>query len=84
MWVGGEGTVGDPEVKGGGRGRGRRREGGRARWLVFVMLEGKVGYRWYLWVFHSREVVIFILAAGRSHDVPEEHLGPVRVPGSWW
>ena len=54
------------------------------RWLVFVMLEGKVGYRWYLWVFHSREVVIFILAAGRSHDVPEEHLGPVEGPGSWW
>ena len=51
------------------------------RWLVFVMLEGKVGYRWYLWVFHSREVVIFILAAGRSHDVPEEHLGPVAGPG---
>ena len=51
------------------------------RWLVFVMLEGKVGYRWYLWVFHSREVVIFILAAGRSHDVPEEHLGPVEGPG---
>ena len=21
------------------------------RWLVFVMLEGKVGYRWYLWAF---------------------------------
>ena len=54
------------------------------RWLVFVILEGKVGYRWYLWVFHSSEVVIFILAAGRSHDVPEEHLGPVEVPGSWW
>ena len=51
------------------------------RWLVFVMLEGKVGCRWYLWVFHSREVVVFILAAGRSHDVPEEHLGPVEGPG---
>jgi transposase len=51
------------------------------RWMVFVILEGKVGYRWYLWVFHSREVVIFILAAGRSHDVPEEHLGPVQGPG---
>ena len=51
------------------------------RWQVFVMLEGKVGYRWYLWVFHSREVVVFILAAGRSHDVPEEHLGPVQGPG---
>jgi transposase len=46
------------------------------RWLVFVMLEGKVGYRWYLWVFHGREVVVFVLAAGRAHDVPEEHLGP--------
>src|SRR5271166_6011259 len=51
------------------------------RWQVFVMLEGKVGYRWYLWVFHSSEVVIFIVAAGRSHDVPEEHLGPVEGPG---
>src|SRR5207302_3092250 len=51
------------------------------RWLVFASVEGKVGYRWYLWVFHSSEVVIFILAAGRSHDVPEEHLGPVESPG---
>jgi transposase len=46
------------------------------RWLVFVMIEGKVGYRWYLWVFHGREVVVFVLAVGRAHDVPEEHLGP--------
>ena len=45
------------------------------RWLVFAMLEGKVGYRWYLWVFHGRDVVVFVLAAGRAHDVPEEHLG---------
>jgi len=46
------------------------------RWLVFAMLEGKVGYRWYLWVFHTREVAVFVLAAGRAHDVPEEQLGP--------
>ncbi len=46
------------------------------RWLVFAMFEGKVGYRWYLWVFHTREVAVFVLAAGRAHDVPEEHLGP--------
>ena len=46
------------------------------RWLVFAMCEGKVGYRWYLWVFHGRDVVVFVLAAGRAHDVPEEHLGP--------
>lgn len=46
------------------------------RWLVFASVEGKVGYRWYLWVFHGREVVVFVLAAGRAHDTPEEHLGP--------
>lgn len=46
------------------------------RWQVFATVEGKVGYRWYLWAFHSAEVVVFVLAAGRAHDVPEEHLGP--------
>jgi transposase len=45
------------------------------RWLVFATVEGKVGYRWYLWVFHATEVVVFILATGRSQDVPQEHLG---------
>src|SRR5262249_39578254 len=47
------------------------------RWLVFASVEGKVGYHWYLWVFHADEVVVFVLATGRSHDVPEEHFGPV-------
>ncbi len=51
------------------------------RWLVFATIEGKVGYRWYLWVFHSAEVVVFVLAAGRSHEVPEEHFGPVEGRG---
>jgi transposase len=48
------------------------------RWLVFASVEGKVGYRWFLWVFHSEEVVVFVLSSGRAHDVPEEHLGPVQ------
>jgi transposase len=47
------------------------------RWLVFATWEGKVGYRWYLWVFHAADVVVFVLSPGRSHEVPEEHLGPV-------
>jgi transposase len=46
------------------------------RWLVFASVEGKVGYRWYLWVFHAEEAVVFVLSSGRSHDVPEEHFGP--------
>jgi transposase len=48
------------------------------RWLVFVTCEGKVGYRWYLWVFHAADVVVFVLSPGRSHEVPEEHFGPVE------
>ena len=50
--------------------------GDETRWLVFATVEGKVGFRWYLWVFHSAAVVVFVLAQGRAHDVPEEHLGP--------
>jgi len=48
------------------------------RWLVFQSVEGKVGSLWYLWVFHAEEVVVFVLATGRSHAVPEEHFGPVE------
>jgi transposase len=48
------------------------------RWLVFATVEGKVGYRWFLWVFHSPEAVVFVLSSGRAHDVPEDHLGPVK------
>jgi transposase len=48
------------------------------RWLVFQSVEGKVGYLWYLWLFHAEEVVVFVLATGRSHAVPEEHFGPVE------
>jgi transposase len=50
--------------------------GNETRWLVFATVEGKVGFRWYLWVFHSPEVVVFVLTQGRAHDVPEQYLGP--------
>jgi transposase len=48
------------------------------RWLVFATWDGKVGHRWYLWVFHAADVVVFVLSPGRSHEVPEGHLGPVE------
>jgi transposase len=50
--------------------------GDETRWLVFATVEGKVGFRWYLWVFHAAEVVVFVLAQGRAHEVPEDYLGP--------
>lgn len=43
------------------------------RWMVYVEQEGKVGYRWWLWVVVNRETVVYLLDPRRSHDVPEEH-----------
>ena len=78
-------------VRAGLRGPGRAQPGSRrsgtptrpAGWSS-PRVEGKVGYRWYLWVFHAAEVVVFVLAAGRPHDVPEEHFGPGRGRAFWW
>lgn len=39
------------------------------RWAMFVIIEGKVGYRWYLWVFHSKEVVHYVLDQTRATQV---------------
>jgi hypothetical protein len=43
------------------------------RWLVFVVQEGKEGYRWWLWVFLGTDAVVYVLDPRRSHDVPEGH-----------
>ncbi len=43
------------------------------RWMVFVTQDGKVGYRWWLWVFLGEDTVVFRLDPTRSHDVPEGH-----------
>jgi transposase len=43
------------------------------RWMVFIDQEGKVGYRWWLWVFLGQDTAVFRLDPTRSHDVPEKH-----------
>jgi transposase len=45
------------------------------RWEVFAEVEGKVGHRWYLWVFRSVSTVVFRLDPSRSAKVPKEHFG---------
>lgn len=45
------------------------------RWLVFAEVEGKIGNRWYLWVFRSSSTVVYTLAPTRSADVPRAHFG---------
>jgi transposase len=46
------------------------------RWLVFVLLDGKKGYGWWLWVVLGADTVIYLLDSSRSHEVPEAHFGP--------
>lgn len=45
------------------------------RWRVFVALEGKQGYGWWLWVVLGPDTVIYRLDASRGHTVPENHFG---------
>lgn len=48
------------------------------RWLVFEEVAGKVGHRWYLWVFKSASTVVYILDPSRSSSVPKAHLKDAR------
>lgn len=45
------------------------------RWLVFEEVEGKAGYRWWLWVVITDDTVAFLLEPTRSAQVPRDHLG---------
>lgn len=42
------------------------------RWSVFQKIKNKVGYRWWLWVFKSKQAVIFKIARTRSSEVAKE------------
>ncbi len=42
-------------------------------WKVFEAIEGKVGYRWWLWVTQSSSVVYYTLAPSRSGDIPIDY-----------
>jgi transposase len=46
------------------------------RWLVFVLLDGKKGHGWWLWVILGADTVVYLLDSSRSHEVPETHFGP--------
>jgi len=47
--------------------------GDETGWKVFEAMEGKIGYRWYLWVTRSASVVYYRMDSGRSAEVPKEH-----------
>ena len=39
------------------------------RWAVFVDVLGKVGHRWYMWVFQSSSVVHYVVDESRAAEV---------------
>lgn len=47
------------------------------RWLVFATVEGKVGYKWYMWVFLSPSTVVYTIDQSRSAKVPKAHFGTI-------
>lgn len=50
------------------------------RWQVFVEKAGKIGHRWWLWLFAGEDSVVYVLDPSRSHDVPQSHF-PDDVQG---
>lgn len=42
------------------------------RWSVFITIEGKIGHRWYLWVYRSEHCIYFQLEPSRATKVPLE------------
>lgn len=61
--------------------RERNRQGGfhqadETRWLVFVLLDGKKGHGWWLWIILGTDTVVYLLDPSRGHEVPESHFGP--------
>jgi len=48
------------------------------RWEVFEEQQGKVGHRWYLWVFESTSVAWYVLDPSRSAAVPQAALHGVE------
>ena len=44
-------------------------------WPVYVKREGKSGYHWQLWVFQSREAVVFQMEPHRAGKVAQAYFG---------
>ena len=45
-------------------------------WPVYVPREGKAGYHWQLWVFQSRETVVFQVEPARTGKAVQAYFGP--------
>jgi len=44
-------------------------------WKVFEAVEGKKNHRWFLWIFHNTETVVYKIEKTRSSKVLIDHFG---------
>ena len=44
-------------------------------WKMFVIVDDKTGYKWWLWVVATKDTCVYILDTSRSANVPENLLG---------
>ena len=58
-------------------------QGDETRWRVFVILEGKEGYGWWLWAVLGPDTVVYLLDASRVTRFLKTTFGPIRV-AFWW
>ena len=50
-------------------------------WKVFEAVEGKKNHRWFLWIFHNTETVVYKIERTRSSKVLIEHFGAEHEGG---
>ncbi len=50
-----------------------------SRWKVYILIAGKNGYLWWLWVTRSPHVVYFTISSTRSASVPIEHFASLQA-----
>ena len=58
-------------------------QGDETRWRVFVPMEGKEGFGWWLWLVKGLDTVIYLLDPGGGRRSSRTASGPSRV-GCWW
>lgn len=47
-------------------------------WKIFIKIDKKGNYKWYLWVFISKDVVLFVLDSSRGAKVPLQVLFDIK------
>jgi len=59
--------------------KGHRYHADESGWHLFAKVDGKGNYNWFIWVFISKDVVLFVLHPSRSARVPYKTLFDIDI-----